>query len=428
MRMKDINNILFRMDSLLTRKRIVGYCIVAIVVCLLVPLVFSTLGICNISDLNRSDFMAFYTGGKIVAGGNLDKLYNPDFQGSLQYSEGIKEDEIALFLNPPAYALLMVPLAALPYDLALTLWRILSIAVALLSVMAISRSQDPGKGIGWKIPAIVLLASFPSYGTLMIGQNSFFSLGIYASVFCLLRKRMDLAAGLILSLGLLKPQLFWLLPVALAVMGRWRAVAGWLAGATLMGVVTCLVFGADGINGFLGIFRSNLYNKGIQALLPQMQSFSAFVRLLWGENVSPFTVSLFAAAVVAAVTLYTAYVCRKTEIAREGIVALVIPGTILASPHLFYYDLVLLALPYLVIYNWLSRGFFSTDQSRNTRLLLVLLYCLIWVSLIYIKAIPVQLTVPLLAWLFFLLARTIHGGLLLFDNTARQPGNISTAL
>lgn len=190
MKMKDINNILFRMDSLLTRKRIAGYCIIAIVVSLLALLVFSTLGICNISDLNRSDFLAFYTGGKIVAGGNLDKLYIPDFQGSLQYSEGIKEDQIALFLNPPAYALLMVPLAALPYDLALTL---------------------------------------------------------------------------------------------------------------------C----------YLGIFKAPLYLQGIQSLLPKMQSFPAFVRLLWGENVSPFTVSLFAAAVVAAVTLL-----------RSGSFGTTLPGNI----------------------------------------------------------------------------------------------------
>jgi len=71
------------------------------------------------------DFGAFYAGGKLA--GSL-AMYSPDAVFAAQdRAMGCHKDYI-IFIKPPFYGLIMWPLARLPFDAALWLWRILGLA------------------------------------------------------------------------------------------------------------------------------------------------------------------------------------------------------------------------------------------------------------------------------------------------------------
>ena len=71
------------------------------------------------------DFGAFYAGGKLA--GSL-AMYSPDAVFAAQdRAMGCHKDYI-IFIKQPFYGLIMWPLARLPFDAALWLWRILGLA------------------------------------------------------------------------------------------------------------------------------------------------------------------------------------------------------------------------------------------------------------------------------------------------------------
>src|SRR5689334_10473649 len=74
------------------------------------------------------DFMAFYTAGAFVREGRYRDMYNLDavkaYEATLSRSAGLEVgSSFGPWWNPPFYALVFEPLAALPYSKALDLWR-----------------------------------------------------------------------------------------------------------------------------------------------------------------------------------------------------------------------------------------------------------------------------------------------------------------
>jgi alpha-1,2-mannosyltransferase len=74
------------------------------------------------------DFLAFYTAGSFVRQGRAHDLYNLEavrvFEQSTAHAAGLEVGKsFGPWWNPPFYALIFEPLAALPYAQALDLWR-----------------------------------------------------------------------------------------------------------------------------------------------------------------------------------------------------------------------------------------------------------------------------------------------------------------
>lgn len=173
------------------------------------------------------------------------------------------------------------------------------------------------------------------------GQNGFLSAGLFGAALLALPAR-PILSGVLFGLLAYKPQLALVMPFALLAGGQWRGVLA--AGVTVMALVgvTALISGGELWLAFAAsteTSRKLLLEQG-DVGFEKLQSVFAAVRL-WGGGV-PLAYAV-QGAVSAAVVGGTAWAWRS-ECDRDLKAALLVIATLLASPHVLDYDLVILAL------------------------------------------------------------------------------------
>lgn len=140
---------------------------------------------------------------------------------------------------PPFIAWLAAPFALLPFGLAVTLWSLMTLALFLLAW----KLATPAGGLaGWTLLAAALALDPVSSG-LMVTQAVILNLAAVTLCWWLLVKQREVLAGLALSLALVKPQIGFLVPIALLAAGRWKTVASWAVSATALATVALLSVG-----------------------------------------------------------------------------------------------------------------------------------------------------------------------------------------
>jgi hypothetical protein len=143
----------------------------------------------------------------------------------------------------------------------------------------------------------------------------------------LLRVDRDLAAGIALSLMFLKPNTAILVPFALLIAGRYRAVAAWLAAGAVLFLIAFLLLGMHGLSAYITQLRAPLPG-GADALT------------LKGALGATGIVAFALRVLIVGLVLVTVFRLRST-------ICLVVPvaiiGSLIVSPYLHASDLGLLA-------------------------------------------------------------------------------------
>jgi hypothetical protein len=228
----------------------------------------------------------------------------------------------------------------MPYPLALAVWQISTFALYLSVIgVIVRRMRQRGMVIGpiW----LPIAAGFPAvFVNLGHGQNGFLTAGLFGAALLALPTR-PLISGVLFGLLAYKPQFALIVPVALLVAGQWRTVVA--AGITVMALVavTSLAFGADLWLAFAASTETSrkLLLEGGDVGFEKLQSVFAAVRM-WGGGI-PLAYAVQGVASAAAVC-GTAWVWRLSS-DRDLKGALLIIATLLASPHVLDYDLMMLA-------------------------------------------------------------------------------------
>lgn len=143
---------------------------------------------------------------------------------------------------PPTIMLLAALFALLPYLPALLLWTLAGIAMFVL----VLRRHAGGR------VALAALVSPAAVFCVISGQSALFTSAALIAAFAWLDSR-PLRAGLLLGLLMLKPQLGLLLPLILAVSGRWRVFAAAAATGTGLAFLSVMQFGAESWIRFITI-------------------------------------------------------------------------------------------------------------------------------------------------------------------------------
>jgi alpha-1,2-mannosyltransferase len=287
-----------------------------------------------------TDFASFYAAGSLVLDGRAGDVYNMAAHYAREQQIFGAATPYYGWLYPPIFLLVAAPLALMPYLWALAVWQISTFALY-LSVIGgvVARMRRRGAVIGpvW----LPIAAGFPAvFINLGHGQNGFLSAGLFGAALLALPAR-PILSGVLFGLLAYKPQLALVMPFALLAGGQWRSVIA--AGVTVMALVglTSLVFGAEPWLGFAAsteTSRKLLLEQG-DVGFEKLQSVFAAVRL-WGGGV-PLAYAV-QGAVSAAVVGATAWAWRS-GCDRDLKAALLVVATLLASPHVLDYDLLILA-------------------------------------------------------------------------------------
>src|SRR5207244_11191309 len=101
--------------------------------------------------------------------------------------------------------------------------------------------------------ALLALSFAPVLEGLAAGSNSIVSLPIFAAVLAALGTGRDATAGMLLGLQLFRPQLLLAPLVLLAWKRRWRALAGFVAVATVLCVASVVLVAPGSLRAWLAL-------------------------------------------------------------------------------------------------------------------------------------------------------------------------------
>ena len=348
----------------LTAARARGYSLILLGLCIIAIAAWVVLSD-GLVDRNGkpigTDFASFYAAGSLVLDGRAGDVYDMAAHYAREQQIFGAATPYYGWLYPPIFLLVAAPLALMPYLWALAVWQIGTFALYLAVIAGVvARMPMRDKAIGqiW----LPVAAGFPAvFINLGHGQNGFLSAGLFGAALLALPAR-PILSGVLFGLLAYKPQLALVMPFALLAGGQWRAVLA--AGITVMALVglTALIFGGDLWLAFVSsteTSRKLLLEQG-DVGFEKLQSVFAAVRL-WGGGV-PLAYAV-QGAVSAAVVGGTAWAWRS-GCDRDLKAALLVVATLLASPHVLDYDLVILALAIAFTASaGLARGFRDYEAS-----------------------------------------------------------------
>jgi len=353
----------------------------------------------------NSDFIIYYTGVQVVQSGRGSSLYDLELQATTQKAllESMGSqfhffDDLLPYNHPPFEILFFLPLGSLPYLKALLFWGVVSIACVGISVGLLSRD-----GSNWlRNPEVhrYFLGAFaflPVSINLLQGQDSASTLLFLTLAFQSFRQSRDVRAGLWLSLLLQRFQFLPLMLLVLLFKRRWRALAGFAAGAFAILLACLYVVGISGLQeyGRLVIEMTGwIERKGIYP--SQMQCLRGQAYALW-YAAHPLWANCATALATLALTVVLLFgwqgPWQPGETRFDFQFALLILASVVASPHLNFHDLTLLVLPSILILRNIGGRNFAAPMKHLRVWTFVLCYPVTLAALIVSGWGPLRLAV-----------------------------------
>lgn len=305
----------------------------------------------------KLDFTAFWGAARLALDGEALAAFHPVRLAEAMRLPPDSPEGSLLWLYPPGWHIAVTPLGLLPFSLAYILYSAISYVAFAAAVRPVSAPLPGGLALALAAPVVVI--------NIQIGNNSLlWTAGLVAALGAMVQGRAAAAGGLI-ALLTLKPQLGVLIPVALLAARQWRVI-GWATGVALViAAASTAVMGADYWTHWLGTVRGMSDLMGSELVrFNLMITWYALARF-WGlahEVAFPLQLAVTLAAAAA-----VAWVWRRPVTAdlKAATLCIAIP---LATPYAWHFEMSLA----LVAGLFLARDGFG--RSRAARLWLLLLW------------------------------------------------------
>jgi hypothetical protein len=196
--------------------------------------------------------------------------------------------------------------------------------------------------VGDRIGYLVACAFPATLWNTAVGQNGFLTAALFGGALALLRRR-PLLAGVCFGLLTYKPQFGLLIPVALVAGGYWPTIAATTITALALYAASWIAFGDQAFTAFaqsIAMTNQAVFAEG-RAHLDKMQSAFGLLRALGLGPAYAWTAQW---TVTAAGAVAVAFAWHKPLPFALKAATLVV-GALLASPYVYVYDQVLLAVP-----------------------------------------------------------------------------------
>jgi alpha-1,2-mannosyltransferase len=298
------------------------------------------------------DFIQFYAAGNTIEREESAHLYDFDYQRKIQEeltgSSYAASDPHYYYINPPLFAVLFRPFSHLSFVSAFSLWSLLGLAGLWLAIRLLGIKKP-------LIPFLWSLTWIPVFASIPFGQNGLLSLLLLSLTFRLRQENKSSLAGFIASFMLFKPQLIlgiillWILDLR----REWKALSGFAIGSALF----------TGISFWLLPQATSDYFSVARHILPNLTDIKGFP--LWGmETIAVIWQLLLPNKYQWAATALTwilkglgvAGFCILWRRHRENrwlqfVLAIVL--TFMLTPHAMIYDVGLLLIPAILLWEGL---------------------------------------------------------------------------
>jgi arabinofuranan 3-O-arabinosyltransferase len=294
-----------------------------------------------------TDFVNVWAAGRLALEGHPAQAWDWDIQKQVELAL-LRQDFIGYFAwhYPPPFLFIASLLAQFPYSAAFIGW----VSASFVPYLAMMRAIV-GRPFGW-----LLAASFPMvFNNTLVGQNGFLTAALIGGTLYLIPVR-PILAGVCLGLLTYKPQYGLLFPLVLIAASQWTVFFSAAVVAVAMAFVSWLAFGTESWQAFfhwLPMFSQAFLTEG-KATWWKLQSLFSLVRYLGGTEQLAWTFQWVLSAAVAVVLV----LMWRSRISFSLKAAALAAGTLLTTPYLFMYDMMVLAIPVaFLIRIGLKRGF-----------------------------------------------------------------------
>ena len=280
-----------------------------------------------------TDFVNVWAAGRLALEGHPAQAWDWDIQRQVELAL-LRQDFPGYFAwhYPPPFLFVASLLAQLPYSVAFVAW----VSVSFLPYLAMMRAIV-GRSFG-----LMLAIGFPMvFNNTLVGQNGFLTAALIGGTLYLMPAR-PILAGICLGLLSYKPQYGLLFPIVLIAASQWTVF--FTAGIVAVGVAfaSWLAFGTESWQAFfhwMPMFSQAFLTEG-KATWWKLQSLFSMVRYLGGTEQMAWA---FQWVLTAAVAVVLALMWRSRVSYSVKAAALAI-GTLLTTPYLFMYDMMVLAV------------------------------------------------------------------------------------
>jgi arabinofuranan 3-O-arabinosyltransferase len=281
-----------------------------------------------------TDFVNVWAAGRLVLEGHPASAWDWDIQKQVEVAL-LRQDFVGYFAwhYPPPFLFVASFLAQFPYSVAFIGWVSASFVPYLAMIRAIV-----GRPFG-----LLLAVAFPMvFNNTLVGQNGFLTAALIGGTLVLMPAR-PILSGICLGLLSYKPQYGLLFPLVLIAASQWTVFFTAALVAVAMALASWLAFGTESWQAFfhwMPMFSQAFLTEG-KATWWKLQSIFSLVRYLGGPEQLAWAFQWVLTASVATV-LVLMWRSRVPYALKAASLAV---GTLLTTPYLFMYDMMVLAIP-----------------------------------------------------------------------------------
>jgi hypothetical protein len=281
-----------------------------------------------------TDFVNVWAAGRMVLDGHPALAWDWDLQKQIEL-DLLKQDFVGYFAwhYPPPFLFVATVLASLPYPVAFIGW----LSVSILPYLAVMRAIV-GRNFGF-----LLAIAFPIImNNSLAGQNGFLTAALIGGTLYLMPMRPVLA-GICLGLLTYKPQYGLLFPLVLIATSQWTVFFSAAVTAVALAFMSWLAFGTESWQAFfhwMPMFSKAFLVEG-KATWWKLQSTLSMVRYFGGSEMLAWTCQWI---VSGAVAIGLVLMWRSPQVRYSLKAASLAVGTVLTTPYLFMYDMMVLAI------------------------------------------------------------------------------------
>ena len=279
-----------------------------------------------------TDFSNIYAAGRLTLEGKPADAYDPALQHAAEQRVFGRDVPFYGWHYPPFFLGIAALVATVPYGWGLGLWLVASFAAYLAAIRTILPRQE----------TLLVAAAFPAvFINVGHGHNGFLTTALLGGALLLLHRRPWLA-GVLIGLLAYKPQFGVLIPLALLADRRWITM---VSAALTVAVLIVLSTGLFGASIWQAFADSTAFTRDV--VLEQggtgwqkIQSIFAATRM-WGAGLPVAYAAQFGLAAGIAISLMWLW---RSHAAFELKATALAVGSLLATPYVLDYDLMVLAI------------------------------------------------------------------------------------
>ncbi len=280
-----------------------------------------------------TDFSNVYAAGTLTRQGRPAEAYEPALQHAAENAAfGGREVPFYGWHYPPFFFAIAVLVAAVPYAWGLSIW----LAASFAAYLAVMRAILP------RPETLLIAAAFPAvFVNIGHGQNGFLTAALLGGALQILDRRPWLSGVLIGCLAY-KPQFGVLIPLALLAGGRWSSIAAAAATVAALVAISVAALGSGVWYAFadsMHFTQTVVLEQGTTGWQKIQSIFSA--ARMWGASVPLAYAAQFTLALTLVATMVWLW---RSDAAFELKASALATGSLLATPYVLDYDLVVLAV------------------------------------------------------------------------------------